>query len=167
MHFSISHWFFFVREILDKCPWAIVTTFYWKRIKYCNKYWKGSQFHSKTILDYLYNLISIIHKHHSSSGSWQAAAPAWTSWCPGTRYSPSTGRTWPGEGQRRRCCPVIDVSHFRAPRDHVIQLVRNCREKVSLVVCQPPLDNVSCNLAPFFSLQNIQDSEDYKVYITG
>lgn len=61
---------------------------------------------------------------------------------------------------------VIDVSHFRAPRDHVIQLVRNCREKVSLVVCQPPLDNVSCNLAPFFSLQNIQNAEDYKVYIT-
>ena len=30
-----------------------------------------------------------------------------------------------------------------APRDHVIQLVRNCRESVSLVVCQPPLDNVS------------------------
>ena len=30
-----------------------------------------------------------------------------------------------------------------APRDHVIQLVRNCRENVSLVVCQPPLDNVS------------------------
>ena len=29
-----------------------------------------------------------------------------------------------------------------APRDHVIQLVRNCRETVSLVVCQPPLDNV-------------------------
>ena len=30
----------------------------------------------------------------------------------------------------------------RAPRDHVIQLVRNCREAVSLIVCQPPLDNV-------------------------
>ena len=35
------------------------------------------------------------------------------------------------------------ASSFRAPRDHVIQLVRNCRETVSLVVCQPPLDNVS------------------------
>ena len=33
-----------------------------------------------------------------------------------------------------------------APRDHVIQLVRNCRETVSLVVCQPPLDNVSFNV---------------------
>ncbi len=30
-----------------------------------------------------------------------------------------------------------------APRERVIQLVRNCREAVSLVVCQPPLDNVS------------------------
>ena len=35
-----------------------------------------------------------------------------------------------------------------APRDHVIQLVRNCRETVSLVVCQPPLDNVSHSFAP-------------------
>ncbi len=34
-----------------------------------------------------------------------------------------------------------------APRDHVINLVRNCKERVSLVVCQPPLDNVSINLA--------------------
>jgi len=30
-----------------------------------------------------------------------------------------------------------------APRDRVIQLVRNCRDVVSLTVCQPPLDNVS------------------------
>ena len=30
-----------------------------------------------------------------------------------------------------------------APRDHVINLVRNCRDRVTLVVCQPPLDNVS------------------------
>ena len=37
----------------------------------------------------------------------------------------------------------LHENYFRAPRDHVIQLVRNCREKVSLVVCQPPLDNVS------------------------
>ena len=29
-----------------------------------------------------------------------------------------------------------------APRDHVIQLVRQCRDSVELVVCQPPLDNV-------------------------
>ena len=40
----------------------------------------------------------------------------------------------------------------------MIQLVRNCREKVSLVVCQPPLDNVSCNLHSFL-LQNIQNTE--------
>ena len=37
----------------------------------------------------------------------------------------------------------VSVVLCRAPRDHVIQLVRNCRETVSLVVCQPPLDNVS------------------------
>jgi C-terminal processing protease CtpA/Prc len=30
-----------------------------------------------------------------------------------------------------------------APRDHVIQLVRSCKETVKLTVCQPPLDNVS------------------------
>jgi hypothetical protein len=35
-----------------------------------------------------------------------------------------------------------------APRDHVIQLVRNCREHVSLVVCQPPLDNVRIVFLP-------------------
>ena len=62
---------------------------------------------------------------------------------------------------------TYEPTDFRAPRDHVIQLVRNCREKVSLVVCQPPLDNVSCNLAPSFFRQNIQNSEDYLVNITG
>jgi C-terminal processing protease CtpA/Prc len=31
----------------------------------------------------------------------------------------------------------------KAPRDHVIQLVRSCKDTVSLTVCQPPLDNVS------------------------
>ena len=41
------------------------------------------------------------------------------------------------------------ASSFRAPRDHVIQLVRNCRETVSLVVCQPPLDNVSKSMNQF------------------
>ena len=43
---------------------------------------------------------------------------------------------------------TYEPTDFRAPRDHVIQLVRNCREKVSLVVCQPPLDNVSCIFFP-------------------
>ena len=40
----------------------------------------------------------------------------------------------------------------RAPRDHVIQLVRNCRERVSLVVCQPPLDNVSTRVSHLSSV---------------
>lgn len=31
----------------------------------------------------------------------------------------------------------------RAPRDHVIQLVRSCKDTVTLTVTQPPLDNVS------------------------
>jgi hypothetical protein len=31
----------------------------------------------------------------------------------------------------------------QAPRDHVIQLIRDCQEKVTLEVCQPPLDNTS------------------------
>lgn len=30
-----------------------------------------------------------------------------------------------------------------APRDHVIKLVRACKEVVHLTVCQPPLDSVS------------------------
>ena len=40
----------------------------------------------------------------------------------------------------------------KAPRDHVIQLVRSCEETVRLTVCQPPLDNVS-----WTSSQSIQD----------
>ncbi|CAG7827581.1 unnamed protein product [Allacma fusca] len=31
----------------------------------------------------------------------------------------------------------------KAPREHVIQLVRSCKETVHLTVCQPPLDNSS------------------------
>lgn len=31
----------------------------------------------------------------------------------------------------------------KAPRDHVIKLVRACKDVVRLTVCQPPLDNVS------------------------
>lgn len=31
----------------------------------------------------------------------------------------------------------------KAPRDHVIQLVRSCKDRVQLTVTQPPLDNVS------------------------
>ena len=31
----------------------------------------------------------------------------------------------------------------KAPRDHVIGLVRSCTDRVCLSVCQPPLDNVS------------------------
>ena len=30
-----------------------------------------------------------------------------------------------------------------SPRDQVIQRVRSCQQQVTLVVCQPPLDNVS------------------------
>ena len=45
----------------------------------------------------------------------------------------------------------------RAPRDHVIQLVRNCREAVSLIVCQPPLDNVSLYIK-MLSKYNLKDS---------
>ena len=42
-----------------------------------------------------------------------------------------------------------------APRDHVIQLVRSCKETVHLAVCQPPLDNVCYSFVflasiPFF-----------------
>lgn len=36
----------------------------------------------------------------------------------------------------------------KAPRDHVIKLVRACKEVVHLTVCQPPLDNVSIRLGP-------------------
>merc|ERR1719410_3213392 len=54
-----------------------------------------------------------------------------------TGGGPSVDKLMPGD----QILSINGEDVARAPRDHVIQLVRNCRETVSLVVCQPPLDN--------------------------
>ena len=56
-----------------------------------------------------------------------------------TSGGPSVNKLMPGDQ-----ILAIDGEDVKgAPRDHVINLVRNCRDRVTLVVCQPPLDNVS------------------------
>ncbi|KAI9562022.1 hypothetical protein GHT06_012987 [Daphnia sinensis] len=54
-----------------------------------------------------------------------------------TEGGPSVDKLLPGDQIWR--INGEDVKH--APRDHVIQLVRSCKETVHLAVCQPPLDN--------------------------
>ena len=56
-----------------------------------------------------------------------------------TSGGPSVNKLMPGD----QILQINGEDVKKAPRDHVIQLVRNCRETVSLIVCQPPLDNVS------------------------
>lgn len=60
-----------------------------------------------------------------------------------TSGGPSVSKLRPGD----QILQINGEDVKSAPRDHVIQLVRNCRETVSLVVCQPPLDNVSHSFA--------------------
>ena len=56
-----------------------------------------------------------------------------------TSGGPSVNKLMPGDQ-----ILAIDGEDVKgAPRDHVINLVRNCRDTVTLLVCQPPLDNVS------------------------
>ncbi|CAG0887650.1 unnamed protein product [Cyprideis torosa] len=54
-----------------------------------------------------------------------------------TENGPSDGKLLPGD----QIWSVNSEDVKTAPRDHVIQLVRSCRDKVKLVVCQPPVDN--------------------------
>ena len=56
-----------------------------------------------------------------------------------TSGGPSVNKLMPGD----QILTINGEDVKKAPRDHVIQLVRNCRETVTLIVCQPPLDNVS------------------------
>lgn len=56
-----------------------------------------------------------------------------------TENGPSVGKLQPGD----QLLTINEEDVRTAPRDHVIQLVRGCKESVRLVVCQPPLDNVS------------------------
>ena len=65
-----------------------------------------------------------------------------------TEGGPSVDKLQPGD----QILNINGEDVKKAPRDHVIQLVRSCKETVRLTVCQPPLDNVSC-----LSSQTIQD----------
>lgn len=66
-----------------------------------------------------------------------------------TSGGPSVDKLMPGD----QILAINGEDVKSAPRDRVIQLVRQCREHVELVVCQPPLDNVSFIL--FWKLQKI------------
>jgi len=64
-----------------------------------------------------------------------------------TSGGPSVNKLMPGDQ-----ILAIDGEDVKgAPRDHVINLVRNCRDRVTLVVCQPPLDNSSCRKSALLS----------------
>lgn len=71
-----------------------------------------------------------------------------------TEGGPSVDKLLPGDQIWR----INGEDVKNAPRDHVIQLVRSCKETVHLAVCQPPLDNV---INPFsfprsyFDIRNI------------
>lgn len=56
-----------------------------------------------------------------------------------TEGGPSVDKLQPGD----QILVINGEDVKKAPRDHVIQLVRSCKETVRLTVCQPPLDNVS------------------------
>jgi hypothetical protein len=62
-----------------------------------------------------------------------------------TEGGPSVDKLLPGDQIWR----INGEDVKNAPRDHVIQLVRSCKETVHLAVCQPPLDNVSYSLLLF------------------
>lgn len=56
-----------------------------------------------------------------------------------TEGGPSVDLLQPGD----QILSVNGENVKKAPRDHVIKLVRACKDVVRLTVCQPPLDNVS------------------------
>lgn len=56
-----------------------------------------------------------------------------------TEGGPSDSKLLPGDQILR----INDEDVQNGLRDYVIQLVRSCNETISLLVCQPPLDNVS------------------------
>ncbi|XP_066998729.2 uncharacterized protein [Anabrus simplex] len=54
-----------------------------------------------------------------------------------TEGGPSVDKLQPGD----QILNINGEDVKKAPRDHVIQLVRSCKDTVQLTVCQPPLDN--------------------------
>ena len=55
-----------------------------------------------------------------------------------TDGGPSVGKLIPGD----QILSVNNEDVFNSPRERVIQLVRKCREEVTLTVSQPNLNNV-------------------------
>jgi hypothetical protein len=60
---------------------------------------------------------------------------------------PSVDRLMPGD----LILKINGEDVRQAPRDHVIQLIRDCQEHVRLEVCQPPLDNTSTRKSAILS----------------
>lgn len=56
-----------------------------------------------------------------------------------TEGGPSDSKLLPGD----QILQINDEDVQNGLRDYVIQLVRSCNETITLLVCQPPLDNVS------------------------
>lgn len=56
-----------------------------------------------------------------------------------TEGGPSVDKLMPGD----QIWQIGGEDVKTAPRDQVIQRVRSCQQQVTLLVCQPPLDNVS------------------------
>jgi len=56
-----------------------------------------------------------------------------------TEGGPSDTKLLPGD----QILQINDEDVQNGLRDYVIQLVRSCNETITLLVCQPPLDNVS------------------------
>lgn len=55
-----------------------------------------------------------------------------------TEGGPSDSKLLPGD----QILQINDEDVQNGLRDYVIQLVRSCNETITLLVCQPPLDNV-------------------------
>lgn len=62
-----------------------------------------------------------------------------------TEGGPSDTKLLPGD----QILQINDEDVQNGLRDYVIQLVRSCNETITLLVCQPPLDNVSVFLHYF------------------
>ncbi|KAK2720065.1 hypothetical protein QYM36_004094 [Artemia franciscana] len=59
-----------------------------------------------------------------------------------TEGGPSQDKLLPGD----QIWKINGEDVHYAPRDHVISLIKSCKESVQLTVCQPPLDNNDSNV---------------------
>lgn len=84
-----------------------------------------------------------------------------------TEGGPSDAKLLPGDQILR----INDEDVQNGVRDYVIQLVRSCNETITLLVCQPPLDNVSipvgfgrCNSRRSFARTNDGNAFFYRFF---